>query len=269
MVARQRKPNRDEAKKRYLESGGKITTKELAEIAGVPESTIRKWKSADGWKQALEDQRAKRKRGGQPGNRNAEGHGAPPRNANAETHGAYSTVYLDSLSPERREQIENLGLDPVMNMTFQLQMLIAKEMDLQERIDALEQADEAELYVDKVVHMLSRRPHQHDDDGCELPDYKDEPEFEGENEPLKTAMKTIIKASPFDRRMKLEAELNKVHGRIIKLLDSIKAYELDSRRLALEERKYSLMKQKITGEFDFDPETGDIIDDYDPETDEN
>lgn len=268
-MARQRKPNRDEAKKQFLESDGQITTKELAEAAGVPESTIRKWKSADGWKTALEAQRKKRRRGGQPGNGNAQGHGAPLRNSNAETHGAYSTVYLDSLPPERREQIESLGLDPVMNMTFQLQTLIAKELDLQDRIDKLGEADESELYVDKVVHMLSRRPHQRDDDGNELPDYKDEPEFKGENEPLKTAMKTIIKASPFDRRMKLEAELNKVHGRIIKLLDSIKAYELDSRRLALEERKYSLMKQKITGEFDFDPETGDIIDDFDPEEGEN
>lgn len=264
-MARQRKPNRDEAKRRFLESGGKISTKELAVFAGVPESTIRKWKSADGWKQALEEQQAKRSRGGQPGNRNAQGHGAPPRNTNAETHGAYSTVYIDSLPPERRALIERLGLDTTMNMTFQLQSLIAKEMDLQERIEQLDSADESELYVDKVVHMLSRRPRQRDDDGCELPDYKDEPEFEGENESLKTAMKTIIKASPFDRRMKLEAELNKVHGRIIKLLDSIKAYELDSRRLALEERKYRLMKQKITGEFNIDPETGEIIDDYDPE----
>lgn len=264
-MARQRKPNRDEAKRRFLESGGKISTKELAVFAGVPESTIRKWKSADGWKQALEEQQAKRGRGGQPGNHNAQGHGAPPRNNNAETHGAYSTVYIDSLPPERRALIERLGLDTTMNMTFQLQSLIAKEMDLQERIERLDKADESELYVDKVVHMLSRRTRQRDDDGCELPDYKDEPEFEGENESLKTAMKTIIKASPFDRRMKLEAELNKVHGRIIKLLDSIKAYELDSRRLALEERKYKLMKQKITGEFNIDPETGEIIDDYDPE----
>ena len=248
-MARKRNPNRDEAKARFLESGGAISTKELAELAGVPESRIRKWKSEDGWKEALEKQKPKRRRGAQPGNRNAQGHGAPLRNTNAETHGAYSTVYLDSLPPERKDAMEN--------MAYQLQVLIAKEMDLQDKINDLVDAEPTDLYVDKVVHMLVRRTHQRDDEGNELPDYKDEAEFEGENEGLKTAMQTIIKASPFDRRMKLETELNKVHGRIIKLLDSIRAYELDNRRLTLE--------QKITGEYDIDPGTGEIDDEAEDE----
>ena len=76
-------------------------------------------------------------------------------------------------------------------------------------------------------------------------------------------------ASPFDRRMKLETELNKVHGRIIKLLDSIRAYELDNRRLTLEERKYRLMKQKITGEYNINPETGEIDDETEDEAEED
>jgi hypothetical protein len=81
-------------------------------------------------------------------------------------------------------------------------------------------------------------------------------------------MQTIIKASPFDRAMKLEQELNKVHGRIIRLLDSIKSYELDSRRIELEERKYRLAKQKLTGEYEIDPETGEIDDTKDDEEEE-
>ena len=76
-------------------------------------------------------------------------------------------------------------------------------------------------------------------------------------------MQTVIKASAVDRAMKLEAELNKIHGRIIKLLDSIKGYEMESRRLRLEERKYNLAKQKLSGAFDVDPETGEIIDEVD------
>lgn len=179
-MARQRNPNRDEAKKRFLESDGKVTTKELAESAGVPESRIRKWKSEDNWTEALEAQRAKRKRGGQPGNQNAKGFGAPLRNANAETHGAYSTVYLDSLPESTRALIQSLGLDVTLNMTYQLQTLVAKEIDLQTRIDKLTQAEQEEtppLYVDKVVHMLVRRPHMKDDDGNELEDFPDSFQF--------------------------------------------------------------------------------------------
>ena len=73
-------------------------------------------------------------------------------------------------------------------------------------------------------------------------------------------MQTVIKASVFDRVMKLEAELNKIHGRIIKLLDSIKGYEMESRRVRLEERKYNLAKQKLSGAYDIDPDTGEIND---------
>ena len=77
---------------------------------------------------------------------------------------------------------------------------------------------------------------------------------------MKTAMKTVIKSSAFDRAMKIEAELNRLHGRIIKQIDSMKSYEMENRRLKLEERKYNLAKQKLTGQFEIDDETGEIID---------
>lgn len=70
------------------------------------------------------------------------------------------------------------------------------------------------------------------------------------------------KIKGIDRAMKIEAELNRLHGRIIKQIDSIKSYEMEERRLRLEERKYHLAKQKLTGEFEIDDETEEIIDDF-------
>ena len=304
-MARPRSPNRDKAKERWIESGGEITVKELAEEAGVPESRIRKWKSEDGWKEELD----KKRRGGQPGNNNAAGHGAPPRNKNAETHGAYSTVHLDDLTPEERMYIESLTLDTKDNMLRELQLLIAKESDLRKKIKALEQEEENTLHTDKVVEMLVPKSNKRlesnkkkleeltverenvvweiesttkpsktlekklDKLEKEIEALRDkvgdeEGDGEGGNETLTTAMKTVVKASPFDRAMKLEAELNKTHGRIIKLLDSIKSYELDCRRVELEERKYRLTKQKLTGSYNIDPETGEIDDETDDEIDD-
>ena len=52
-------------------------------------------------------------------------------------------------------------------------------------------------------------------------------------------------------------------------MDSIRAYELDNRRLTLEERKYRLMKQKITGEYNINPETGEIDDETEDEAEED
>jgi uncharacterized protein YjcR len=304
-VARPRHPMREVVMKKWIESGGKIKTKELAEEAGVPESSIRKWKSQDDWKAEL----GKKKRGGQPGNKNATGHGAPLRNKNAETHGAYSTVHLDDLPPEERMYIESITLDTRENMLRELQLLIAKESDLRKKIKALEQEEESTLHTDKVVEMLVPKSNKRLENNKkkleeltverenvvweiesktkpskqlekkldklerEIEALRDkvadeEDGKEGGNEALTTAMKTVVKASPFDRRMKLEAELNKTHGRIIKLLDSIKSYELDCRRVELEEKKYSLAKQKLTGAFNIDPETGEICDIEDDETEE-
>lgn len=257
-MGRPRDPRRDAAKDFFLARNGQVTTKELAEKAGVPDSTIRKWKSLDGWQAALDKKKSKRRRGGQPGNKNAVGAGAPIGNRNAETHGAYSTVHLNDLSEEDRQYIESIGLDSAENMTRELQLLTAKERDLRRRIRALEGEQADTLHTDKVIEMLVPKGQQ---DGAEAP-------TEGVGEDLKTAMRTVIKASPFDRQMKLEAELNKVHGRIIKLLDSIKGYEMEARRLELEERKFRLAKQRATGEYNVDPDTGEIDDTQDHDGEE-
>ena len=104
-MARERSPARNEARRVWLDSGGTMTARQVAEIVGTSPAQIRKWKSADGWQAALEAKKPPRKRGGQPGNKNAAGAGAPAGNRNAETHGAYNTVRLEDLPPEQREYI--------------------------------------------------------------------------------------------------------------------------------------------------------------------
>lgn len=300
-VARARNPNRDAAKKTWLESGGTITTKELAEAAGVPEQRIRKWKSEDKWQEEL----SQKKPGGQRGNRNAAGHGAPTGNTNAVTHGAYATVHLDSLTPEERAYIETITVDAETAMLRELQLLIAKERDLARKIKGYEQADPDSLYVDRVVKMYVPRENERlennrkkleglqierDNAAWEL-DSQERPskaavakldkldaeiealqdkvsdkerEFEDKG-PLKTTMKTVMKSSPFERALKLEAEYNKTHGRILKLIDSIRAREIDVKRLDLDERKHTLTKQRLSGEYIIDPDTGEINDEENAE----
>ena len=48
-MGRPKNPQRGVCLKKYLDSGGEITTAQLAEEAGVPASRIRKWKSEDKW----------------------------------------------------------------------------------------------------------------------------------------------------------------------------------------------------------------------------
>lgn len=270
-MAKARSPERDKVRRAWLESGGTMTAKQLAEQFGVRAEQVRKWKSLDNWQADLDAQKPKRKRGGQPGNKNTVGAGAPVGNKNAETHGAYSTVRLCDLPQEQREYIEGITLDTETNMLAELQTLIAKEADLQNKIAALEHGDPAALYIDRVVEMRAPKGTKRLEQQREklealqreiaaLQDTTGDKERALEREGYTVTMQTVIKASAFDRAMKLEAELNRIHGRIIKLLDSIKGYEMESRRLRLEERKYNLAKQKLSGAYDIDPETGEIND---------
>jgi uncharacterized protein YjcR len=245
-VARARNPNREKVKAIWLESGGTASTKELAAAAGVPETRIRKWKCEDKWQEELKT----KKRGGQPRNHNAAGHGAPKGSKNAETHGAYSRIHLEALTPEEREYIERLSIDTEENILRELQLLFAKERDLARKLNYYENAIPAELFVDRVVEMLVPKGKEAHDDEI----------INADAEELKTAMRTVIKASPFDRAMKLEAEYNKTHGRILKLIDTMRAHEIDKRRLDLDERKHSLAKQRLKGAFNIDPETGELND---------
>lgn len=307
-MGRERSPARDEARRIWLDSGGTMTARQVADSVGVKPEQVRKWKSMDGWQAALEAQKPPRKRGGQPGNKNAAGAGAPLGNRNAETHGAYTTVRLDDLQPEQRAYIESLTLDTERNMLAELQLLIAKETDLQNKIAALEGATPDSLYIDRVVEMRTPKGQERlkqqreklealqreedsllwdmDAESGKPPTRQQEKKLERlqreiaalqdttgdrarelEESAYNITMQTVIKASAFDRAMKLEAELNKIHGRIIKLLDSIKGYELECRRVRLEERKYNLAKQKLTGAFEVDPDTGEIDDETDDDGD--
>ncbi|TGY93425.1 hypothetical protein E5329_18575 [Petralouisia muris] len=256
-MPRKKDEKREKAKQIFLDSNGLAKNPEIAKALGVDSAKIAKWKCMDKWKEELENK--PKKQGAQKGNQNAKGHGAPKRNRNAQTHGAYSTVYFDELTEEEKKLIESVTLDTSENMLRELQTLIAKENDLKKRIAELNSNNTGELFVDRVVEMRTPKKAE---DSDPYGTYTGEATEGSSKPPLDVAMETTIKSSAFERAMKLEAELNKIHGRIIKLLDSIKSYELEQRRISLEERRYALMKQKVSGVYDVDPDTGEIDDTY-------
>ena len=145
-------------------------------------------------------------------------------------------------------------------MMEELQALYVRRAYLEGLLHEYEAADKGSFYTDKIVHMIVPKSVEERATEEDMGMKTSTPDPEGDSkredaEQFKTAMKSVIKSSPFDRAMKVEAELNRLHGRIIKQLDSIKAYELDQRRLTLEEKKFALAKQKLTGEIEVDDET--------------
>lgn len=254
-----RMKERGEAMRLFLESGGRASHAEIAEKLNVKPERVRQWKCLDKWEEALKKQ--PRKRGGQPGNRNSVGHGAPLRNHNAVTHGAYASVRFEDMTEEDRELIESVTLNVAENMLRELRELVAKEADLKKRIRQLYQ-ETGSLFLDRVVQVKKKGGAEADGEQEENNPGNAEEGDDEAGEGLKTFMETAIMSSAFEWEMKLRSELDKTQSRIIKLIDTIKSYEMEQWRMDLEERRHKIYKQKVSGKYDIDEETGEINDDY-------
>ena len=108
----------EQAKAMYLE-GRKLV--EIASQLNLPEGTVRRWKCTHKWDNERSDrvsERSQRKRGAQPGNKNATG---PPENKNAEKYGFFSK-YL----PEGTVSIiQEMPTDPLDILWDQVQIAYA------------------------------------------------------------------------------------------------------------------------------------------------
>ncbi|EOF27010.1 phage terminase small subunit [Enterococcus faecalis] len=142
-MARKRDPRRDEAKKLWLDSGGKKVLKELASELNVSDSQIRKWKSVDKWAEELKGNVTKsnsnvtNKSGAPPGNKNAKGNkgGSPPKgNKNAIKTGEYETIFADMLSDEEKDIYSNLNDDPFFILEEEIRILKIRQYRMLKRI---------------------------------------------------------------------------------------------------------------------------------------
>ena len=105
------------------QQGAKLV--EIANQLGLPEGTIRSWKNRQKWDCNVANGKkrnvAKRKRGGQPGNHNAEGAGAPLKNHNAEKHG----LFRKYLPEETFSIIAEMPVNPLDVLWDQIQIAYA------------------------------------------------------------------------------------------------------------------------------------------------
>lgn len=243
-----RSEKRDAAMAEYIarmSRGDKVGLKELAGELGVSYQTLRNWKAADGWEKAL----PKKKRGGQPGNKNskgkknAKGHhpGAPAGNKNAEKDGAYSAVFFDTLTDEEKEALERVPLGAREAMEQEMKILKFREGKILAKIAEYEAAPEDALYTASVMDMR-------------VPAGRGDKKKDGA---LQT-MGMYNKDSAFSRVLKLQEALYKVQGRIAKIADSLRAMEEYKDRAGLERKRLDIMRMRATGQVDVpDPEDQD------------
>lgn len=147
-MPRARSPKRDEAYKLWLDSGKKKKLKDIASELGVSETQIRKWKNQDKWNSNVTDPKSnvtKRKKGAQPGNKNAVGHGAPKGNKNAEKFGFFSKY----LPEETVSIIQDMPEDPLDILWNQIQISYAAIIRAQQIMYVRDREDKTVEKVEK------------------------------------------------------------------------------------------------------------------------
>ena len=233
-----RSEKRDTAKAEYVERrsrGEKINLREFAERLGVNYKTLRDWKRIDEWDKDVTP--PKKKRGGQPGNKNSAGQknaagshpGAPPRNTNAEKDGAYSTVFFDALTDEEKDLIEQTPLGSKAALEHEMKILKFRENKILLKIREYEDQPEDSLYVSSVLDMREPKDGQ---DGA------------------KQTMGMYTKDSAFNRVLKLQEALYKIQGRIAKITDSLRMMEEFGKKIELERERLEILRVRATGMVD-------------------
>ena len=218
-----RSAERDTARAEYIERrsrGEEVNLAELADRLGVKRQTLRNWKSKYKWDEAVPPQ-PKRKRGGQPGNKNSKGKknaagshsGAPTGNKNAEKDGAYSAVFLDMLTDQEREIVEKTPLE--------VRAALEHEHKILEKIAEYEKAEEGAVYLSAMT------------------------EIRGKND---TTMR--FSDSAFKRVQSLQEALYKVQGRIAKITDSLRGLDESTARLAMERERLDILRMRESGSVD-------------------
>lgn len=210
-MPRARSPNRELAFTLWIDSGGKRELKDIAAELGVSPEQVRKWKCADKWdaktqKVTLPNGKGhvtKRKRGGQPGNKNATGNsgGAPEGNVNAYKHGLYMGVYLDVLTEEERDLLDAIPQDEEELLKEQIALLSIRERRL---LKTIKEYSERKVYVEYIDKQNSENKG--------ATNGKVYSKFES---------KTVHTAATISVVERAEAELTRVQGKKTKAIDSL------------------------------------------------
>lgn len=246
-MPRARSPNRDKAFELWIASEGQRELKDIADELGVSPGQVRKWKHDDDWdgrthKVTLPNGKGnvtKRNRGGQRGNKNGVGNtGGPPKgNKNSLKHGAYERIMKGLLSEDEAEVFtdEETGTDVEAELRSTLAALNAKEIRLMKRINSITTSAKGGQIVrgvDKTTSEVRKGIYTEDEKG-HLISADDTDVFPAVTQNT-TATHTT---SMYDALDKLEAELDRVQARKIKILTKLEDIKVQRERLELERKR--------------------------------
>ncbi|KUP22401.1 phage terminase small subunit [Paenibacillus sp. DMB5] len=245
-MARARDPNRDQAKQIWLDHGGNITNRQIAEQLNVDEKKVAVWKQRDRWNvvQQSSETVVQQKRGAPKGNKNAVGnkggappgsknalgnrggHGGPFGNKKAVTTGEHETIWMDTLTEAEQQLMDHINTDPVAQADESIALLSVRERRMMQRIknlmDGLSEKERSELQELKSIKGMGKVHDEKSGITKSVPVTRDEMVLS------KVEEKTFRK---LDDILKLEEALTRIQDK------KIRAIELKNKLIAVDEEK--------------------------------
>lgn len=237
-MPRPRSPNRDKAFELWLESGKNRTIKNISEELGVSENQVRKWKNQDKWenREALpnvtksngntiqtngnitnQSKPAKRKRGGQKGNKNRY------------VHGLYANPTMDMIPRQELERLQRMDfVDEESIIIDEIILLTSRERQLLESIQRYQDQKNG-LSLDGVTRRVV--------------------ENEGARDSRSKQVETTTRTRDvFDVIQKLQAELTKVQKEKRQYLSELRILRAQKAQMPKEENTHERVLQEISSE---------------------
>ena len=237
-MPRPRSPNRDKAFELWLESGKNRTIKNISEELGVSENQVRKWKNQDKWenREALpnvtksngntiqtngnitnQSKPAKRKRGGQKGNKNRY------------EHGLYANPTMDMIPRQELERLQRMDFaDEESIIIDEIILLTSRERQLMESIQKYQDQKNG-LSLDGVTRRTV--------------------ESEGVKGSRSKQVETTTRTRDvFDVIQKLQAELTKVQKEKRQYLSELRILRAQKAQMPKEENTHERVLQEISSE---------------------
>lgn len=237
-MPRERSELRKKALKLWIDSNRTLTPAAIARALNISSGLVRKWKCLDKWDELPE---GPRKKGGQPGNKNAKGNkgGAPKGNKNAFKNGSYAVIWEDSIEWVERMLLFEVDTDPIGQINNEIRLLEIRERRmLQLRNKILEGWDSESIQTTSEPARVRKRG--------EVPEFDAEGnmQFVPVLEPVMIEVERKTKKHPLlERILNIEDALTRVQDKKAKLIDL--KYKLSMKELTVEEAQLRIKKAKM------------------------
>jgi len=234
---------------------------DIARKLGISDGTVRSWKNRYGWgakpkknqcnvakKESKKNATLqKKKRGGQPGNKNSKGASNGKGNPNPEPppdatkHGGYRAVFMDALDPDEQELVKYVPVDEEKLLIEQIQLFSIRERRILKAVNKYRD-QKGDVTVSDVTRHEEKRTFKDKEEEAE---YNRRQKEKVDNNDLLPGKAYNIHTHTTNKDLiiaRLEQELSSVQSKKTKAIEALTKFHLEKQKLEGEGKGNDIVK---------------------------